>query len=497
MSVFSFLYIVSLFISSNASTKYDYGMVIDAGSTGSRLFVYQFTDRVTNSNIPPESSPVQIATTHPKNDTGPIGDLTSQHDSDILIGTLLRFAKYTLLEDEDRWDEFPIYLKATAGMRLLSNSDRERILNYIETSFSNETINPFRFDNTYAIIASGEEEATFDWLGVNYIWNKLENNDYDERTFGALDLGGASTQIAFAPEPNSNILADFTAVRLWQQTHRLYTHSFLQYGTNAIEQRIAQLSYQEMINNSSTNITYNPCLNNGVNITYAVHELNDENIFINNTQFGNAMDNPFYCRILMRKLLVNDTKCYVNDCAFNGVYLAEIPDNMTFVAFSAFAYAVNGLHLSDNIDLGVFYYQDTIDICNMTFKELKDSKYNTSDSYDYLNTYCRLNTYIYTLLHEGYGFNETNTPIIFTNIRMVNDTKYDISWTQGSILRDSNWLPYELKYASDNSLSKKGQIWRATAITMITMLVIVLLGCMYLIYKAKKTAANNYSTMPM
>lgn len=36
----------------------------------------------------------------------------------------------------------------------------------------------------------------------------------------------------------------------------------------------------------------------------------------------------------MEALLAKDTDCYVKDCAFNGVYLAEIPDNMTFVAFS-------------------------------------------------------------------------------------------------------------------------------------------------------------------
>ena len=68
---------------------------------------------------------------------------------------------------------------------------------------------------------SGEEEATFDWLGVNSIYNTLVNNDDDQSTYGALDLGGGSTQIAFAAEPSGNILADFTAVRLWETTHRL------------------------------------------------------------------------------------------------------------------------------------------------------------------------------------------------------------------------------------------------------------------------------------
>ena len=80
-------------------------------------------------------------------------------------------------------------------MRILPNWKRKQILGWIENSFLNLTINPFLFDTTQAIIASGEEEATFDWLAVNYIWNTLVNDDEDLTTFGALDLGGQSTYV--------------------------------------------------------------------------------------------------------------------------------------------------------------------------------------------------------------------------------------------------------------------------------------------------------------
>ena len=116
---------------------------------------------------------------------------------------------------------FPVYLKATAGVRLLSDDKRVRIIRYVTNTLNNASLNPFSLDESYAIIASGEEEATFDWLGVNFIYNTLVNNDDDQSTYGALDLGGGSTQIAFAAEPSGNILADFTAVRLWETTHRL------------------------------------------------------------------------------------------------------------------------------------------------------------------------------------------------------------------------------------------------------------------------------------
>lgn len=72
----------SLLIKIHGDTKYDYGMVIDAGSTHSSLYVYQFTDRVTSTNLPPQSEPIQIAESSSQ---GPVGDLQSQSESDILI----------------------------------------------------------------------------------------------------------------------------------------------------------------------------------------------------------------------------------------------------------------------------------------------------------------------------------------------------------------------------------------------------------------------------
>ena len=54
--------------------------------------------------------------------------------------TLVNYAKTILEADENRFSEFPIYLKATAGMRILPNDRRENILNWIANSFSNATI---------------------------------------------------------------------------------------------------------------------------------------------------------------------------------------------------------------------------------------------------------------------------------------------------------------------------------------------------------------------
>ena len=76
------LLFVSLFFDTNGDTEYDYAMTIDAGSTHSALYIYRFEKRVTSTNMPPQSSPIQIANS---DDVGPIGTLSTQHESDTLI----------------------------------------------------------------------------------------------------------------------------------------------------------------------------------------------------------------------------------------------------------------------------------------------------------------------------------------------------------------------------------------------------------------------------
>eukprot|EP01084_Bolivina_argentea_P072702 131997_1 len=438
--------ILIAFTCTGSSVQYDYGMVIDAGSTHSQLFVYQFEDRVSSTSTAPKSTPIQIAAS---DSTGPVSGIQTQQECNQLISSLLNFAKTELKKDQNRWNESPVYLKATAGMRILANNQREQILSFITNSFLNTAINPFLFDPTQAIIASGEEEATFDWLGVNIIFNTLINNNLDQNTLGSLDLGGESTEIAFAASPSGNILADFTAVRLWQTTHRLYTHSFLQYGTVAIEQRVAQ----SVFDSNNNDITYNPCLNNGTNITYIIQFKNGSTGA--NIQFGSSSGNPYKCREILQKFLYNNTKCLTNSCSINGVYQPVLPNNMTFIAFSAFAYATGNLNLPDVIDLYEFYYDITVSVCNMTYDELKKMYPYLYDQY--LIATCRLNTYIFTLLYEGYGFTLHNTNIVWTN-------KYNnsvITWTEGSILRDSNWLPYNLSINTTISAETECQ-WQSS-----------------------------------
>ena len=59
-----------------------------------------------------------------------------------------------------------------------------------------------------------------------------------KETTGALDLGGASTQISFAAEEKVGLnTSDIMKVTLYGYEYTLYTHSFQCYGRNEAEKR--------------------------------------------------------------------------------------------------------------------------------------------------------------------------------------------------------------------------------------------------------------------
>lgn len=77
------------------------------------------------------------------------------------------------------------------------------VRNYLSTT-------PFKFQDKWARVISGEEEGVFGWITVNYLASTLVPQG--GTTLGALDLGGASTQITFVA--GVDILANLFNIQL-------------------------------------------------------------------------------------------------------------------------------------------------------------------------------------------------------------------------------------------------------------------------------------------
>jgi Golgi nucleoside diphosphatase len=84
----------------------------------------------------------------------------------LALDPLIEFAKTELAAFADEWHSYPIFLKATAGMRELPLEARERIMTQVRQYLSSNTSCPFLFQhNEQARVIAGEEEAAYAWTG--------------------------------------------------------------------------------------------------------------------------------------------------------------------------------------------------------------------------------------------------------------------------------------------------------------------------------------------
>lgn len=202
-----------------------YAVVVDAGSSGSRALVYAYS--YGGSAISTSSS--WLPTIRKAVDAEVVGSTSVSSDGawqlkvepgistfgarpqDVgatYLQRLLDFASGVV--PVHAHSDTPIYVFATAGVRLLPDAQRVDLLK--ETCHYLMAHSPFVVGECERHVAaiSGEMEGIYGWLAVNYLLKgfskdadgrALRDKDADSSpaTFGFLDMGGASAQIAFEP----------------------------------------------------------------------------------------------------------------------------------------------------------------------------------------------------------------------------------------------------------------------------------------------------------
>jgi len=159
------------------------------------------------------------------------------------LAPLIDFAKTQLTGYESSFSSFPIYFKATGGMREVALQEREEIMYWVRELLSDKSFCPFFFRKEMARVISGEEEAIYSWAAMNFLLGSLLpasaglGEGYMNSSYGTLDLGGSSTQIAFYV-PSQDISEGLYKLQIGGQKHwNVYTKSFLQFGVVSARKR--------------------------------------------------------------------------------------------------------------------------------------------------------------------------------------------------------------------------------------------------------------------
>uniref|UniRef100_UPI0037E8D635 ectonucleoside triphosphate diphosphohydrolase 3 n=1 Tax=Semicossyphus pulcher TaxID=241346 RepID=UPI0037E8D635 len=451
---------------------FEYGIVIDSGSSRSNVYLYEWPGEKENeTGVVMEKANCRVA-----------GDGISE-------------MKVDLEKDAKSWEAFnncmadimkvipaekhkttPLFLGATAGMRLLHEKDEQRSNEILESLREYLSSTPFDFRN--ASILTGQEEGLYGWVTVNYLMgNFLEKNLWNTyirpegaQTVGSMDLGGASTQIAFSVQDDLQG-PDYMHVKLYGYPYNVYTHSFLCYGKNEAEKRVLDKVVQT---SSDPSFIINPCYPEGFNITLKASSIYDtectkmpKNYNPDQEFFMVGVADSDKCGSIVKSLFDFKT-CPSKQCSFDGV--EQPPVTGDFMAYAGFFYTYRALLVNGTSDFDEFE-ASVRKFCHSNWTVLRKEKNWISDKY--LRTYCYAAHYVFTLLADGYKFDkETWKNIIFQ--KQVKDTS--IGWSLGYMLSMSNMIPSEVKIIPPMTNPVfAGLIFLFSALTIVTFVFIFII----------------------
>ncbi|KAL2549803.1 putative apyrase 7 [Forsythia ovata] len=223
-------------------------VVIDCGSTGTRVYVYQASVKHNkDGNLPillkslPEDFHKKAGSkswrAYNRMETEPGFDKLVHNMSGLreAIEPLVQWAKKQIPVKSHK--NTSLFLYATAGLRRLPSSDSEWLLN---NAWSILKSSPFLCKREWVKIITGMEEAYYGWIALNYhtcVLGAMPKKD----TFGALDLGGSSLQVTFESKEGAH---DKTSLKLsiGPVHHHLRAYSLSGYGLNdAFDRSVAHL----------------------------------------------------------------------------------------------------------------------------------------------------------------------------------------------------------------------------------------------------------------
>jgi hypothetical protein len=369
---FSFAGLLALSLTQVAlASDVHYAIVVDAGSSGSRLHLMQYS-------TPSASIPI-IKDIFSESIKPGLSSYASQPDNaGASLKPLFDDAMTTLKKNNIDPKTVPVKVLATAGMRLLPESTQQAIYTNVKTYLTKSYPLPIQKVETI----SGKMEGLYGWLDVNY----LSGNFATGSTVGSIDMGGASTQIAFATQDNSHI-NDEIAFKIGTKRYTVFSKSFLGLGE---DQALATISKM-------------PSMDTCYPIQYPL-------------QGGDAGNfNYISCGALYTDLI------QANHVAQEILSL----EKLQFIAYSGAYYSYHFFGVDQTPDQAVVE-KKVQNVCAESWDELKHDYPSTPEKY--LSTYCANITYIEDLFYNTYQLQGSQLKIV-TQINQI-----DIDWPLGALL---------------------------------------------------------------
>ena len=193
-----------------------YYAVVDAGSGGSRLYLYRVDLTVQTS---PQITQIPDAGSKKKP-----GISTQLDGCAAYIAPLFTSLNTYLNANNIQQSDVTVSLQATAGMRVISPVEQNACYDAVKTQLFSTlpgvVIGPIQ-------TIQGRYEGAFQWMAVNYLKGTFNQG---ARTVGVLEVGGGSYQMTFESPGKGTI--DFITVPFGDKTYGLFSRSYTGLGGN-------------------------------------------------------------------------------------------------------------------------------------------------------------------------------------------------------------------------------------------------------------------------
>jgi golgi apyrase len=316
---------------------------------------------------------------------------------------------------EEKHADTPIFLMATAGMRLLPPLQQRAVLSEVCTYFRQNTQFSLPDCDRHIQVIPGETEGLYGWIAANYLLGGFDNpkgHDHGNghHTYGFLDMGGASAQIAFAPnsteaEKHAN---DLKLLRLRtmngaSEEYKVFTTTWLGFGVNRARQRYVEKLVETYLIEDEHEVP-DPCMPRGLRTTESGEQIKGVSKKLELVGTGDFQG----CLKMTRPLLGKDVPCEDEPCLLNGQHVPGIDFDVNhFVGVSEYWHTTHGV-FADKGEKVYDYntYQKKVDeFCSQSWSEIEalNTRKKKKDHSKEAQEACFKASWLINVLHDGIG----------------------------------------------------------------------------------------------
>lgn len=403
-----------------------WGVILDAGSSGTRVHVYKWLN-VAKARSEAKASPGDmfdlpklVSKKHYTKKIRPGVSTFGDHPEDVGPDHLKGLLEHALdIVPPDQVTDTPIFLMATAGVRLLEPMKQAALRKEICAYAQQNTKFKLPDCDLHIQVIPGETEGLYGWIAANYLLGGFDNPEQHQHgnghhTYGFLDMGGASAQIAFAPNTTeaTKHADDLKLVRMRTLNgdtveYKVFSSTWLGFGMNQARHRYVD-ALLESSSTGSVRELPDPCLPSGLK-TSLVGEIVEEQsgkdpILLGTGKFKECLAQTY-------PLLDKDAPCENAPCLLHGQHVPAIDFNVNhFVGVSEYWHTTHEVFEMAHKDTAydfASYQKMVMDFCSETWDDIaenvEDKKWGKKVDLQTAQEVCFKASWLINVLHDGIG----------------------------------------------------------------------------------------------